>query len=221
VACAAGEEFGGQGRRAARVAPRGRGAPTPGGSAADRLGGPGGDGWAGAAASRPDWRGLFVQPATLLRWHAAWASGRSTICMLPVQVVRSRGQRRPPGDHRLRIAVHERPVGLGQVLQQRLGPRPATAVEEVFHGQACYLPGLLRRPQPAQILTTAAPGSSTWGCRSTTCRTSVRPLSTHRLAATAADPRSRAAWLCAEPSGRRRQHRVAPRSGSLINKLVG
>src|SRR6266545_3476761 len=59
-----------------------------------------------------------------------------------------RGQRRPPGDHRLRIAVHERPVGLGQLLQQRLGPRPATAVEEVIHDQACYFPCHLPRPQP-------------------------------------------------------------------------
>ena len=48
-----------------------------------------------------------------------------------------RGPRRPPGDHLLGIAVHERPVGLGQLVGQRLGPRPPTAVEEVFHGQAC------------------------------------------------------------------------------------
>jgi hypothetical protein len=47
-------------------------------------------------------------------------------------------------------------VGLGQLLQQRLGPRPATAVEEELHGQACYVGAL----GPAHILTTAAPSSS-------------------------------------------------------------
>ncbi len=58
-----------QGRRAARVASRGRGAATPGDPAAGRLGRPGGAGWAGAAAAPSSRRGLFVQPATLLRWR--------------------------------------------------------------------------------------------------------------------------------------------------------
>src|ERR671933_2969945 len=53
VACAAGEERGGQGRRTARVAPPGRGAATPGDPAAARLGRPGGAGRVGAAAAPP------------------------------------------------------------------------------------------------------------------------------------------------------------------------
>jgi hypothetical protein len=69
VACAAGEKFGGEGRRAARAAPRGRGAATPGGPAASRLGGPGAAGWVRAAAAPSGLAGLFVQPATLLGWH--------------------------------------------------------------------------------------------------------------------------------------------------------
>jgi hypothetical protein len=80
--------------------------------------------------------------------RAAWASGRSTRCMLPGPGGAVGGQRRPSGEHRRRRAVHERPVGLGQLLQQRLGPRPATAVAEVLHGQPGYLPRLPRRPQP-------------------------------------------------------------------------
>ena len=48
----------------------------------------------------------------------------------------------------LAVICDERPVGLGQLLQPRLGPRPATAVAEVFHAQAGYLPRLLGRPQP-------------------------------------------------------------------------
>jgi hypothetical protein len=51
MACTAGEEFGCQGRRTARAAPRGRGAATPGDPAAGQLGRPGGAGRAGAAAA--------------------------------------------------------------------------------------------------------------------------------------------------------------------------
>ncbi len=51
MACAAGEDRGGQGRRAAGVAPRSRGVATPGDPAADRLGRPGGAGRTRAAAA--------------------------------------------------------------------------------------------------------------------------------------------------------------------------
>ena len=69
MACAAGAEFGSQGCWTPRPAPPGRGAATPGRQAAGPLGGSGRAGWARSAATRPAWRGLFVQPATLLRWH--------------------------------------------------------------------------------------------------------------------------------------------------------
>jgi putative transposase len=51
MACAAGEELGSQGRRTARVTPRGRGAAPPGGPPAGQPGRPGSTGWAGAAAA--------------------------------------------------------------------------------------------------------------------------------------------------------------------------
>jgi hypothetical protein len=53
VACAAGTKVSGQGRRVAGVAPRGRGAATPGDPATGQLAGSGGAGWAGAAAAPP------------------------------------------------------------------------------------------------------------------------------------------------------------------------
>src|SRR6266540_6777623 len=53
MACAAGEELGGEGRRAARATPRSRRAATPGGPAAGRLGRSGGAGRARAAAAPP------------------------------------------------------------------------------------------------------------------------------------------------------------------------
>src|SRR5918996_2568028 len=66
-----------------------------------------------------------------------------------------RGQRRPPGDHGVGIAVHERPVGLGQLLQQRLGPRPATAVDEVLHDQVMLAP--VAQGAPSKSPTTGMP----------------------------------------------------------------
>jgi hypothetical protein len=53
VACPAGTKVSGQGRRAAGVAPRGRGAATPGDPATGQLAGSGGAGRAGAAAAPP------------------------------------------------------------------------------------------------------------------------------------------------------------------------
>ena len=69
MACAAGEEFRGQGRGTAPVAPRARGAATP--RPRPRVD------WADRAVlaglarllPRLAWRGLLVQPKTLLRWH--------------------------------------------------------------------------------------------------------------------------------------------------------
>jgi hypothetical protein len=69
VACAAGEECGGKGRRAARVAPRGGGAATPGDPAAGRLGRPGGAGWAGAAAAPSGLAGLVRPAGDAAGWH--------------------------------------------------------------------------------------------------------------------------------------------------------
>jgi hypothetical protein len=69
MACAVGAALGDQGRGAAGVAPRGRGAPPTG--SRPRID------WADRAVlagrsrllPRSVWRGRLVQPATLLRWH--------------------------------------------------------------------------------------------------------------------------------------------------------
>jgi hypothetical protein len=163
VACTTGQELGSQGRRAAGVAPRGRGAAPPGRPAAARLGRPGGAGRAGAAAAPSG-----LAPVVCAALHAAWLASRSGSAPvdLPSPAWPSDGDRRTP-PARPAAGYGEPDLGVppgGTAGSTAKSTDSDTNWEPALSGLFCSALGLIRRrsDQPS-------PGDSSSATRPRAC----------------------------------------------------